>query len=361
MSQTLDTTASAQHHLYKSLLKLKAVADHPALPDEVKDSQSAATDPATLNVNARLCKSNQVQDVLSTALADIQQSLGLHVEEGTKGKKRRVRKKDLSPDTEPSVSDTKAAKAQRRAKEPLQSSEEPDNHILEQSSHGAERSFLEGHEAQPVGSAQDEKGQSEHYGREATPEGLKDRVSTANRNGYSLEADLSMSDLDSRASSRSPEPQKKTATKKASFLPSLTMAGYISGSGSDVGDDIDVAPKKNRRGQRARQQIWEQKFGDKAKHIQKQDRDAGWNPKRGAVESDGLHHSKRIQRGRRASPDYALGGDGRGAKPRITNDASKKKHSTNEGPIHPSWEAAKKAKEKRAAPVAFQGKKISFD
>jgi hypothetical protein len=31
------------------------------------------------------------------------------------------------------------------------------------------------------------------------------------------------------------------------------------------------------------------------------------------------------------------------------------------GPLHPSWEAAKRAKEKKAVPVVFSGKKISFD
>jgi hypothetical protein len=40
---------------------------------------------------------------------------------------------------------------------------------------------------------------------------------------------------------------------------------------------------------------------------------------------------------------------------------TKKPKRDDTGPLHPSWEAAKRAKEKKSVPVAFQGKKISFD
>ena len=43
------------------------------------------------------------------------------------------------------------------------------------------------------------------------------------------------------------------------------------------------------------------------------------------------------------------------------SDAKKPPRKDDSGPLHPSWEAAKRAKEKRDAPVPFQGKKISFD
>ena len=39
----------------------------------------------------------------------------------------------------------------------------------------------------------------------------------------------------------------------------------------------------------------------------------------------------------------------------------KKKHNDDEGPLHPSWAAAKAAKDKKSVPVAFTGKKITFD
>lgn len=78
----------------------------------------------------------------------------------------------------------------------------------------------------------------------------------------------------------------------STFLPSL-LGGYISGSESEAEDLDDIAPKKNRRGQRARQAIWEKKFKEQAKHLNKpkDSRDSGWDPKRGAVVSYALPNS----------------------------------------------------------------------
>lgn len=78
----------------------------------------------------------------------------------------------------------------------------------------------------------------------------------------------------------------KTNTGSSAFLPTL-MGGYISNSESEA-SDLDIAPslKKNRRGQRARQAIWEKKYGEKAKHFskpQQNTRDLGWDARRGAV------------------------------------------------------------------------------
>ena len=70
---------------------------------------------------------------------------------------------------------------------------------------------------------------------------------------------------------------------------SLNMAAYYSGSDPDSGSDSDAAakPRRNRRGQRARQQIAEQKYGRTAKHLQTQNarnsKDTGWDIRRGAV------------------------------------------------------------------------------
>lgn len=164
-----------------------------------------------------------------------------------------------------------------------------------------------------------------------------------------------------RSLSSSPEPQRKSKKMekptKSAFIPSLTMGGYWSGSESEPEDDIDVAPRKNRRGQRARQAIAEKKFGQNAKHIQKQaasgktDRNQGWDAKRGAT--DGSHPRQRgPQRFVRSAP--RSGGDGDVSKP------PPKKHRDDSGPLHPSWEAAKKAKEAKVT-ATFQGKKVTFD
>ena len=65
------------------------------------------------------------------------------------------------------------------------------------------------------------------------------------------------------------------------------------------------------------------------------------------------------RRGRKASPDYIIGGGGS----RKPADKTKEQEEgvAPERPMHPSWEAAKRAKEKRETPVAFRGKKITFD
>jgi len=54
---------------------------------------------------------------------------------------------------------------------------------------------------------------------------------------------------------------KSSTTTTSQFLPSLAV-GYIRGGSSDVDEDIDdeIKERKNRRGQRARQAIWEKKI-----------------------------------------------------------------------------------------------------
>jgi hypothetical protein len=194
------------------------------------------------------------------------------------------------------------------------------------------------YEQQLASSSQDDVSDGEdivELEKQLASEGIRGRSRNANSKDYDMRRDLSISDSNSRSRSESPEKSKAATTKKTSFIPSLTMGGYISGSGSDV-EEVDIAPKKNRRGQRERQQIWEKKYGRNAKHLQ--------------------------QQRRRASPEYSLGGTGGAAqskrKDELKNDARGKDGS---GPLHPSWEAAKKAKEAKQKPVEFQGKKITFD
>ncbi|KAL7910808.1 Bud-site selection protein [Trichoderma velutinum] len=167
------------------------------------------------------------------------------------------------------------------------------------------------------------------------------------------------------------EERKKQAAKAAAktarsgdstFLPTL-MGGYI--SGSESASDIEAPPKK-RRGQRARQAIWEKKYGASAKHLQKAatkgGRDAGWDMKRGAVGQEDQGRGKPWKRGSRPA-----GGDSRGYSQGRGGIAQESKKpppkptkKDNEGPLHPSWEARKKAKEAQKS-VAFAGQKVVFD
>lgn len=174
------------------------------------------------------------------------------------------------------------------------------------------------------------------------------------------------SESDSDSSALAPPPKARKATKQGTpgtttTLPSL-MGGYISGSESEA-SDIDVAPaaRKNRRGQRARQAIWEKRFKEKAKHLEKEKsgRDSGWDLKRGAV--DGAPKTPWKQGiknpfGRRSATKDEDNANLVPLEPRKPKPPKK----DNDGPLHPSWEARKKAKEQQAT-ASFQGKRVVFD
>lgn len=149
--------------------------------------------------------------------------------------------------------------------------------------------------------------------------------------------------------------------KTTQFLPTL-MGGYISGSESEA-SDVDVAPstRKNRRGQRARRAIWEKKYKQNARHLQNTTgRDAGWDLKRGAVDgSDRTPWKKGIKKPFERKSGNAAASEQHQApfepgRPRIP----RKKIDT--GPLHPSWEAKKKAKEQQQT-AAYEGKRVVFD
>lgn len=219
----------------------------------------------------------------------------------------------------------------------------------------------------------DESASEDSEGDEADAQsGLDEDGSSDSEEGSGSDSESdseSGSDSDSGVSAISPPPKasrkdpKREEQIRRGFvdLPSL-MGGYISGSESDA-SDIDVAPaaRKNRRGQRARQAIWEKKFKDRAKHLsqEKAGRDSGWDLKRGAVDGSARTPWKqgiktpfeRRPEIRREEQEHAA------PEPRRPRPPTKK---DDEGPLHPSWEARKKAKEAQQT-AAFQGKKITFD
>ncbi|KKY14205.1 putative cellular morphogenesis protein [Diplodia seriata] len=195
--------------------------------------------------------------------------------------------------------------------------------------------------------------------REASP-------SASSEPAFSDEEEEESSEQEPRAKSKSKE-KAAVVANKSTFLPSLSAVGYISGSDSEAEDlDDEIAPpKKNRRGQRARQQLWEKKYGKGAKHLakqtekQKKDRNAGWDAKRGAVDGDGGRKGK-FGRDKR---DFSSGGRGpKATDANLVELGKKKNHRDDGGKLHPSWEAAKLAKEKaKLGNAQFQGKKITFD
>jgi hypothetical protein len=173
----------------------------------------------------------------------------------------------------------------------------------------------------------------------------------------------------SRSPSPDTPPTKKSKSAKATaapvtsttFLPSL-MGGYFSGSESEP-EDVDGAEpprRKNRMGQQARRALWEKKYGSGANHVKSQQdqqrrggRDNGWDMRRGATDgSEG-------PRGRRGQTRGASGRSQQYTDRPQRRPPAQKKPEDNK-PLHPSWEAAKRAKEQKTT-ASFQGKKVVFD
>ena len=192
---------------------------------------------------------------------------------------------------------------------------------------------------------------------------------------YSPSKDLSFSLEPERfPSSPSPLPlAQRTPAKNFSkpeyttFLPSLANGGYWSGSDSVASDpDTDASKvRKNRRGQQERRAIWEKKYGRNANHLKKQgenqNRDKGWDLRRGARGTDDIRGKRGRGRGRGGMEKGSQSGrgGGSGATGANSDPVLAKKAKAIETSLHPSWEAAKKRKDENKS-TAFAGKKIVF-
>ncbi|KAF7190170.1 Protein bud22 [Pseudocercospora fuligena] len=355
----LDPTASARNLLAKSLLKIKAVATHPNLPDDIGKLKPLSTETATLNVHARLCNSNPVREAFPVAVTAVKREFGIREDISASPSKKRKRAKDYA------VQDkhTSSIGGESDDESDLQSF---DNRLasLEDESDASEdegeRSRDEAEASDSLSLASDADVQDlerllEEEGVHRGPEKSSRIHTRAPTVSPSSEAEVE-SELDS--SLARPTSKAKTGT----FIPSLTMGGYISGGDSEIEDLDDSKPKKNRRGQRARQAIWEKKYGSGAKHIKEQDRKQGWDAKRGAIDGNSRHQKGQSgARFAKAANALPLGRRRDTDKPSQARKNEPKKSRDDSGPLHPSWAAAKLAKEKKSVPVVFTGKKISFD
>lgn len=139
------------------------------------------------------------------------------------------------------------------------------------------------------------------------------------------------------------EPEQKSSASLPK-LPALAT-GYLSGSDGEVADDADpvvekvTKERKNRRGQRARRKIWEQKYGKKAHHIVKETKE--WAKKREQLKSE---YDERVQK--------------RAEKEQKRLERQKEQQAIRDKPLHPSWVAKRKQEEELNA--KFSGKKVKF-
>lgn len=163
------------------------------------------------------------------------------------------------------------------------------------------------------------------------------------------------------------EAAEKSEKSKKVKLPAL-QGGYFSGGESDSDVDNDkvvkaaTSQRKNRRGQRARQKIWEMKYGSGAKHVEKE---------KIRVRSEREQKQKEYEeRVRKREEKLRLlleqGGTGSNQTP-LSRERTHKPGSHPpapvqaelEKPLHPSWEAKLRAQE--LSKQKFSGKKIVFE
>lgn len=429
----LDLSATAEKYLYKQLARTKRIAECPAferLQNVVKVSLSGPQDIAEANVTARLFRSNPVKNALPGIMAGIRQLLGLddvkdqngkQHSKGEDSKKRTVKEMDTSakrlfiPSEQPDISQIQVENLSMDDKAPitgslyndngidysdfkgrLASSSEDDNENDDDES-GGEELVKARHRRKPQYNAAMSVSTSSPPQSDSESDSVLSHSLSASE---SISASVSESELPSSRSSRSRAKSKpvsetkssstKSTATKTTFLPSLMMGGYWSGSDSDENDPAPdfsdqgggQTQRKNRRGQRARQAIWEKKYGTKAKHLSKPKidqksqsnlsqtlpRDRGWDLRKGATDENDngrLKGKPWIRGGHREKGNVSKSGvgvnrasnkssiyDGRGQHLKNGNSADK--------PLHPSWEAARRAKEQKAQ-ASFQGKKITFD
>ncbi|KAF1984930.1 Bud-site selection protein [Aulographum hederae CBS 113979] len=382
--KSLEMQTTAEHHLYKVLLKIKSVAESPALPKTVVSPPKATTDVDALNVVARLYSASATKKAIEEVLASVKVAMGLPAGDTVPKKDRK--KKTKADESEEEVGEDTGdeeglSERQRKRRNGLnveiEETEDDDGSL--------DFSHLD---VRVVGSSEEDSDGEDDGARlaekPASTTRLKYQPSSLSPSPPPFDSeDLLEDEADSNEESQSesepsttspPARSKKTKpaksapappSKNSTFLPSLTMGGYWSGSESAESDIPELAPdRKNRRGQRARQKIWEKKYGKTAKHLQnggndangRQDMKKGWDPKKGAT----------MEGERRGKGGRVIGRSGGfGRREDVTGANSmpvteRKKNRDDEGKLHPSWIAAKKMKEEKALPK-FTGKKIAFD
>jgi hypothetical protein len=361
----LEIPKIAEQHLRKTIAKVKSLKDHEGLPEEVKEIEKGAKDPALLNVTARLYKVQGVKKVVDECIDELKKALKVDSgkeKEQTKGEektKANAREKtDL--DNEAAVGDSDGddeddifAAFDARIAAPSSGEEDSDDSLPDDYRPPSVADSEEGDfDIDELGSDDSTTGSEDGIAPRNGDDGVEDESGSSEEE--SEFEGFSEDDLKPKANTKSKTTPQKVAA--STFLPSLSHAAYFSGSESEAEDlDIDIAPKKNRRGQRARQKIWEAKFGEKAKHKQKEERNKGWDPKRGAIGDD-----PKGKDGRRRGPAKSGRGPERSGDNLIELGPRKKTKRDDTGALHPSWQAAKAAKEKKMM-AKPQGTKVVFD
>jgi hypothetical protein len=337
--KSLNMEKVAEQHVRRTIAKVKSIKDHEAIPESAREIEKGSQDPATLNVLARLYKIPAVRKEIDATIDDLKAIVtGTAKAEKSEPKKARVQDSDGDEDMDDDAFSSFNARiavpssGEDDSEADISGDERPPSIGSSAGSHDPDDDLNFG------GDSEDDDGDGDS---DSSPSDFA---------GFSSDSDTAIP----RA-----KPKRKTLETKpttaSAFIPALSHAAYISGSESDASDlDAEIAPRKNRRGQRARQKIAEAKFGAGAKHVQKAARDKGWDPKRGAINDDGARRGGRgpVMSGENAMP---LGG---------RKIEKKKGERDDKGELHPSWQAAKAVKESKKLVIDVKGagaKKVVFD
>ncbi|KAL1649496.1 hypothetical protein SLS58_001552 [Diplodia intermedia] len=355
----MDYAKLAERQLYRTLLKIKSLAKE------------------AMNVQARLFNANPTKEAMAEVVRDVRAILGLDDEaKGPRAKRARGEEKAGKKGKKVEVVESSSGDDDGGEEEEVGDEESGEDNGGDGAEWDSEEFAGFSDRIAASSDEESEDGDVEIKLKKGPYQPVRDLSFTppsSREASPSASSEPAFSDEEEESSEQEPKAKAKSKEKaavvanKSTFLPSLSAVGYISGSDSEAEDlDDEIAPqKKNRRGQRARQQLWEKKYGKGAKHLakqtekQKKDRNAGWDAKRGAVDGDGGRKGK-FGRDKR---DFSSGGRGpKATDANLVELGKKKNHRDDGGKLHPSWEAAKLAKEKaKLGNAQFQGKKITFD
>ncbi|KAG9239152.1 putative BUD22 family protein C4F10.06 [Amylocarpus encephaloides] len=373
----------ADNHLCKTICKVKRMRESEGLPEEAKEKGTKRDEvegetpedrAARLNVMSGLFLTDEVKVVLADQIRGLYMVMGIPMQDNKQGKgKVDATKKDPSDTSNSEPAPKKAIAVEKNYSgevwEGLGSDTESD----------AERHNLTAGKQRRVEEDQGSDFDSEEsFSRYNSMLGSSSSESdTEKEEAHSHPIRTKTKDL-SLSLSPSPPPVSKAkskasskhnpqpVTKSTTFLPTL-LGGYFSGDESSASDlDDEPAPvKKNRKGQAARRAIWEKKYGIGANHIK-----SGQDPvSRDDTNSRGRGRGGRLwDRERGGGREAFANRNGGGGNPFGTGEnsmpvgAGKRGMGKKDdaGPLHPSWQAAKKVKELKKT-VKFEGKKVTFD
>jgi hypothetical protein len=381
--KALNLEQLADQHLRKTLARVTSLKNAAPLQEYIAGIREMPHDTNTLNVTARIFKTPAVKKTVDGLVAELKGILGV----GGGEEKAQDRKKEESKKPEQKAKKAKVEKPEDTDMKDVVEEDDPytafSARIAEPSSgEDDSEASVSGDERPPSigdsenehepeddleagGTSSDSDSDSDSDSEDSDAESdipLAFHKSLYPRSDVSSPASDSESDSDSESA---PIPRTKPLkavdlkSGTSAFIPTLSHAAYYSNSESEA-SDIDEAPRKNRRGQRARQKIAEAKFGTSAKHLEKAAQNVKWDPKRGAVSSQ--KRGKPVGRGPVESGGNAepLGGFKKEDKKVV------KRERDDKGELHPSWQAAKLVKESKKLVISKDGagalgKKVVFD